>query len=104
MEVRSIKIISGEEIVGDIVTTTADGYHVKNPLVLHLMKGQDGVPTIAFAQYSLVHKLDAVVVFPETSVSCRPVEVMDEVEQSYVQNTSSIFLPPPASSKQILHG
>jgi hypothetical protein len=103
MDVRSIKMVTGEELIAEVLGDLPDGIRVKNVLVLHTMQGQGGAPTLGFAQWSLVQEIDQELVLLHSSMACLPAKVIEPIAKSYVQNTSSIALPDQAA-RQILHG
>ena len=103
MQVRSFVLSTGQELVAQLVESTETGYKIKNPLVVHMMRGPDGQPTLAFAQWSMVQNPDeAIDIFNHALVS-KPVALIPEVEASYISNTSGILVPA-APSGRILQG
>jgi len=102
-DIRSFKLVTQEELVAELVRETGTGYIIKNPLVVHVMRGPDGQGTLAFAQWSMIHKPGTEVELFDHGLIGRPVELIGEVADSYVQQTSSIILPKSAVS-QILQG
>jgi hypothetical protein len=103
MDIRSFKLTTGEELVAELIKMTSTGYVVKNPLVVHVMRGQDGQGALAFAQWSMVQQSDTQIEIFGHGLIAHPVELLDEVAKSYVQQTSSIIISPTAAS-QILRG
>jgi len=103
MDIRSFKLTTGEELVAELIKMTSSGYIVKNPLVVHVMRGADGQGALAFAQWSMVQQSDIQIEIFEHGLIARPADLLDEVAKSYVQQTSSIIIPPAAVS-QILRG
>jgi hypothetical protein len=83
---------TGQELIGDLVKVTGTGYIVKNPLVVHVLRGPDGQGTLAFAPWSMVQKADQGVTLLDSALSCQPVEVIDEVADSYIQQTTGIIM------------
>jgi hypothetical protein len=88
---------TGKELIADLVKVTGTGYVVKNPLVVHVLRGPDGQGSLAFAPWSMVHKAGQEVPLFDTALSCQPVEVIDEVADSYIQQTTGIIM----SSRQM---
>lgn len=103
MEVRSFKLTNGQELIAETVGITGRGYNVKNPLVLHVLKGQDGQEMLAFSKWSIVHKEDQTVELFQSALCGEPAVIIDEIADSYIQQTSSLVLPP-AKASQILLG
>lgn len=102
MNVRSIVLTTGQELVAEIIQEGPSGITVKRPLVVHVMRGHDGAPTLGFAQWSMV-RTDAPVVITREGVLSLPAEVEPDVERAYLQNTTGIALAGPDGS-QLLHG
>ncbi len=100
-DIRSFKLTTGEELVADLVGVKGTGYIIRKPLVVHVMRGPDGQGALAFAQWSMVQAEDDIELF-EHSLLARPVKLLEAVADSYIQQTSSILLPPTPS--QILKG
>ena len=50
MEIKLIKLISGEEILGEVVTDTAL-ITLKNPVKVATVRGPDGNPSVGFAPF-----------------------------------------------------
>ena len=50
MDVKIFKLVTGEEIMGEVV---GDGgkFTVKNPVLVAVMRGKDGVPNVGFAPF-----------------------------------------------------
>ena len=92
MEIRSFMLTTGQELIGDLQAATGTGYNVKNPLVVHMMRGQDGKPTLAFAQWSMLHDQEIVELF-DHALMCPPVKIIGEVADSYIQQTTGLILP-----------
>lgn len=100
-DIRSFKLATGEELVATLVRATGQGYMILKPLVVHVMRGPDGQGALAFAQWSMVQAEEEIELF-DHALLARPVKLLDAVADSYIQQTSSILLPPTPS--QILKG
>jgi hypothetical protein len=50
MEIRILKLVTGEEIIGELIT---DGgkFRIKNPVIVAVMRGKDGTPNVGFAPF-----------------------------------------------------
>jgi hypothetical protein len=103
MDIRSLKLTTGEELIAEIVKETGLGYMIKNPLVVHMMRKSDGGANLGFATYSLLHDPKAIIEIFYHGLIAAPVQVLGEVENSYITNVSGIVLPT-APSGRILHG
>jgi hypothetical protein len=102
MDVRSFKLVNGQELIADLVAVTGRGYSVKNPLVLHVLKGQDGKEMLAFAKWSIVHKEGQPIELLDAALAAAPVAILDEISDSYIQQTSSLILPPSKAAQILL--
>lgn len=103
MSVKSFMLTTGQELIAQFVEVTGRGYKVKSPLVVHMMRGPDGAPQLGFAPWSMIHAEGQVVELLITGLLADPVDVMSEVEASYLSNVSGILVPP-APSGRILQG
>jgi hypothetical protein len=105
-QVRSFMLCTGQELIAELVKATGTGYDIKNPLVVHLMRGPDGQPSLGFAPWSMLHKTGPGAIIPlfDHALLAAPVEVLNEVEASYLTNVSGILVPPAANGGKILLG
>ena len=101
-QVRSFMLCTGQELIAELVKGTGTGYDIKNPLVVHMMRGPDGQPSLGFAPWSMLHKEGQVISMFDHALSARPAEVLDEVEASYLTNVSGILVPPATNGKILL--
>jgi hypothetical protein len=101
MDVRSFKLSTGEELIAQLIQPTGTGYLVKNPLVVHMMRTPEG-PSLAFAQWSLVQKQGVEIEIFDHAVVAKPAEVLEEVSDSYLQQTTGIVLAPKTAGKILL--
>lgn len=102
MNVRSFKLVSGQELIAELIAPTGTGYQIKNPLVLHAMKGHDGQDMLGFAKWSMVHVDGQVISLLDQALAAEPAEVIAEIAKSYVQQTSALVLSPTAASQILL--
>jgi hypothetical protein len=101
MEVKSFKLSTGEELVAQLLQETGTGYKIKNPLVVHMMRTPEG-PSLAFAQWSLVQAQNTELEIFDHGLIAKPVELMPEVEQSYIQQTTGLLVPPKTGGQILL--
>jgi len=101
MDIRSFKLTTGEELVAQLLQETSRGFLVKSPLIVHMMRTPEG-PTLAFAQWSLVQKQGVEVELLTSALVSAPVQLLDEVSDSYLQQTTGIALPPKGGSQILL--
>lgn len=94
MSVSIIKLVSEEEIVGEIVSDQEEVVVVKNPLKLTLMRDPaTGQPAKGFIDYFLSQEVNHVS-FYRRNLMCAPVEANKELADVWMQQTSSIVLAP----------
>jgi hypothetical protein len=105
-QVRSFMMTTGQELIAELVKVTGTGYDIKNPLVVHMMRTPEGGVSLGFAQWSMLHKegSGAVISLFDHALLAAPVEVLNEVEASYLTNVSGILVPPAANGGKILLG
>ena len=102
MDVRSFMLSTGQELVANVLNVSDVVYTIKNPLIVHMMHGPDGKPQLGFAPWSMIHTDGQSIEILEHALLCRPVQIEDQVAQSYIQNTTGLILP--SMGGQILHG
>lgn len=103
MNVRSFKLIGGQELVAELVSETGQGYRVRNPLQVHIFKGPDGQGHMAFAQWSMVQDPTEVVELYDHGLTAKPAALIAEVTKSYMEQVTGIALPS-APAGRILTG
>jgi len=101
MEVKSFFFTSGIEVIAKLINTGPSTYVIQDPLVVHMMRGPDGSPQLAFAPMSMVRKDQDITVFAHALMT-EPVDVEDAVETSYLSNTSGLQIVGAGS--QLLQG
>ena len=54
MDIIALKLVTGEEILGEFVDTDRDGYwRLRNPVGISIVRGQDGRPNVGFSPFPL---------------------------------------------------
>lgn len=91
MDVRVLKLITGEEIVGEFVTETGETITVKNTLSLIIQPSQQGVG-YAFVPWCPMVKGDKTIKFEKTLFVG---SASEELVASYESMFSQIMTPPP---------
>lgn len=115
MSVRSFKLVSGEEIVGDVVstksgnqiltessTTYAGGvtsYSVKRPHVLQFQQMGPGQVGLAFVPWTLSNPAIDEIEIP-TSAILVSFDPAPQVERQYLEQTSGIAIASAGTSLQ----
>jgi hypothetical protein len=94
-ELRILKLISGEEIVGDILSDTADGVLIQDPCSLGLMQSPTGprlnmMPMLLFSEQKKVQLQRSHILYTVT--------VAQEIQNKYNEiYGSGIILPKPSA-------
>ena len=94
-ELRILKLISGEEIVGEILTDTADSVTIQDPCTLGLMQSQNGprlnmMPMLLFSEQKKVQLQKSHILYTVT--------VAQEIQNKYNEiYGSGIVLPKPSA-------
>ena len=54
MDIYILKLVTGEEVLGEVVDTDRDGYwRLRNPVGVAIVRGQDGQPNVGFAPFPI---------------------------------------------------
>lgn len=91
MDVRVLKLVTGEEIVGEFVTETAETITVKNTLSLLIQPSQQGVG-YAFVPWCPMVEGNKTIRLEKTIFTAT---ATDELNRSYTSMFSQIMTPPP---------
>ena len=102
MDVRLFKLTNGQELVAEYVGQEQGSITVKRPLVVHMMRDQQGNPTLGFGEWSVLMEQDQNITINAHALLTPPLTLLPEIVQSYEQQMSTLILPPAAS--KILHG
>lgn len=108
MQIKAIRIITGDELVANVVQENPDGSVVVRDALLMVMNMQpptkenpQGNMVCNFYPWSIINEGD-IKITAAGIIACYPVP--KEVEASYTQNTSNIMIADGATAKSILHG
>ena len=94
-DVVTLKLNSGEELVGKLVEEKADAYKIKTPLTL--VMGQQG---IGLQQYLFTAEADKAHLFPKSSVTIIT-KTMKQFSDAYQTQTSGLVTAPAGLSEQL---
>lgn len=101
MQIKGIKLTTGDELVAKVLAENADGsLVVEDALMLAMQMTKDGM-VCNFYPWTIIN---------EGNITLQAIGIMahypvpKDVEQSYTQNTSSLQIVSGAAAKQILHG
>ena len=48
-----MKLVTGEEVIGEIVTEGENEFVIKNPLGIAIVRGKDGSPNVGFSPFPI---------------------------------------------------
>lgn len=87
MTIKILKLITGEEVLGDAEVTMGEWY-VKNPVGISIVRGKDGQPSVGLSPFPLhaPQTKDAQISIPLSSVSYSYVPAED-----FIKNYNQIF-------------
>lgn len=98
MSIKALKLVSGEELVAEIINDAETSIEFKNPVMCVLQRGKDGNPLLGFMPWMqssngpfTVDKKNVVIL----------AEVADEVKNGYNQIFGAGIVVPP---KQLITG
>jgi len=102
MNIQVLKLVTGEEVLGELVTDTSTVYTLKNPVGIAVVRGQNGQPNVGFAPFPLhsEQKKDSTIDIPKSSVVYSYVPAEDFLTNYNQLFGSGIVLP----SKQLITG
>jgi len=99
MTVKAIKLISGEELVSEVLFQDEEVITLKNPLLILMRPGQDGSLTIGFAPFAPYLGKD-----PSFSIKLDKVIFASEVDTQMANQYNSLFGGIVTPPKQIILG
>lgn len=95
MNVQTVVLSNGQEIIGNIDHISDCFIHITNPLVLHQIRDpQTGQAVPAFAEWPALARRDQQLRIPIASVTVMPVDVHESLERDYISTTTGLSLPP----------
>jgi hypothetical protein len=102
MAIKVLKLITGEDVLGDAETTQGEWY-VTNPVAISIVRGKDGSPNVGLSPFPLhaPQTKDAKIAIPLTSVVYFYVPAEDFITNYNQVFGSGIVLP---KTPQIIYG
>jgi hypothetical protein len=103
MNILVLKLINGEEILGEIESQSETDFVLINPVGIAVVRGKDGQPNIGFTPFPLhaEQKKDAIITISKRSVVYSYVPADDFISNYNQLFGSGIVLPP---TKQLITG
>ena len=88
MDLIVLKLITGEEILGENIGKNSDIWTIKNPVGITFHRGADGKPAVGFAPFPIhaEQKVDATI-----DIDSQHVVYSYEPAQEYIDNYNQIF-------------
>lgn len=102
MNIIALKLITGEDVVGELEAETENDVILNNPVGLAVMRGPDGVPNIGFTPFPLhaKQKKDADIVILKKHIIYQ-YEPAEDYQENYKQLFGAGIVLP---NKQIITG
>jgi len=103
MEIIVLKLITGEEVLGEVESQSETEYVLVNPVGIAVVRGKDGQPSVGFAPFPIhaEQKTDATVALAKKNVVYSYVPAEDFITNYNQIFGSGIVLPP---TKQLITG
>ena len=103
MEIIALKLITGEDVLGELESETELVVVLSNPVGISIVRGKDGKPNIGFSPFPIhaEQKKDATIVIHNKHVVYSYVPAQDFIENYKQIFGSGIVLPP---TKQLITG
>lgn len=95
MNVKTFKIIGGEELIADVDTIDDTFIHAASVVVLQLVQHPETGKTIqAFGDWPALAKPGQTIRIPVASLLTMPASAHEELERQYIANVTGLELPP----------
>jgi len=91
-EIVSIRLVSGDEIIGRLMPSTENGTTLSDPISTVMQQSRNGEIGLSFAPFMASINDGAVITFPDSACLCRPTPTREDVANAYIEATT------PASS------
>ena len=103
MEVIALKLVTGEDVLGEIESQSESEFVLVNPVGIAVVRGQNGQPSVGFAPFPIhaEQKTDATVVLAKKHVVYYYTPAEDFISNYNQIFGSGIVVPP---QKQIITG
>jgi hypothetical protein len=103
MDIKVLKLTTGEEVLSEIESESETEYVLSNPVGIAVVRGKDGQPNVGLAPFPLhgEQKPDNTIAIPKRSVVYSYVPSQDFINNYNQIFGSGIVVPP---QKQIITG
>lgn len=102
MDIIVLKLVTGEDVLGEVVASSGNEYSLKNPVGIAVVRGQNGQPNVGFTPFPLhvEQKVDYTISIPITHVVYK-YEPAEDFKTNYNQIFGTGIITPP---KEIILG
>jgi hypothetical protein len=99
MDVKLFKLITGEEVLGEIESESETEFVLCNPVGVAIVRGKDGQPNVGFAPFPLhaEQKIDSTIAFSKKNVVYSYIPAQEFLNNYNQLFGSGIVLPPTKS-------
>lgn len=103
MEIVAMKLITGEDVLGEIESQSETEFVLVNPVGIVTVRGKDGQPSVGFSPFPIhsEQKTNATIAFAKKHVVYSYVPAQDFIDNYNQIFGSGLVVPPP---KQIITG
>ncbi len=95
-DVVSLRLMSGEEVIGKMTALDDTTITLSKPIVVQLQMMQTG-PAIAFAPFMLSRDEEDAFTFFLSAIQLTPAKAREDIRLNYIQSTTGIDLSASAS-------
>jgi hypothetical protein len=102
-DIVAIKLTSGEEVVGKMVSGPDDvGIRLAKPIVVQLQMLKQGEAAIGFAPFMLARDDDDEYQFQSSALVTTPGKARDDIRINYLKATTGLEIPTAGPSSLIM--
>lgn len=95
MNVQTLKLLNGEEIVGDLLHVGDDFIQLTNAVVLqHMIHPETGKQVRVFGDWPALAEPGQTIRIPVTAVMVMPLDAHEELVRQFTMNITGLELPP----------
>lgn len=92
-DIIAFRLVSGDELIGKLVKSDAQGYHITKPIALQMQMVAPQQAGIGFAPFMVGADEDGPFCFPLEKMLTHPVKAREDIKASYVKATTGIEIP-----------
>jgi hypothetical protein len=92
--VRTLKLIGGDEILGQLSHVDSDHVHLENVVIMQRVQHPEtGQVVQGFGDYPALAKPGQKIRIPHTAILVMPCETHEQLEREYLKNVTGMELP-----------